>query len=61
MPRKYSTVGGSQPNLRKDGCYEQKVTVGRDPVSGKLIRKTVYAETAASRIENAILERKIKA
>ncbi len=47
MPRKRSTVGSGQPHLRKDGRWELKVTTGREPATGKLIRKTVYAATAA--------------
>ena len=47
MPRKRSTKGSAQPTLRADGRYELKVTVGRNPVTGALIRKTVYGKTAA--------------
>lgn len=32
---------------RKDGRYEQKVTVGRNPETGKLIRIPVYGKTKA--------------
>lgn len=37
---------GMQPRQRKDGLWEARFTVGIDPVSGKMIRKSVYGKTS---------------
>ncbi len=38
---------GTQPRLRADGRWECKYCAGRDPGTGKLIRKSVYGKTSA--------------
>jgi len=54
MPRKRATNGaGMQPRQRKDGLWEARVIVGRDAITGKYIRKSVYGKTAAECSRNA--------
>ena len=36
---------GTQPRLRADGRWEVKYCAGRDPGTGKLIRKSLYGKT----------------
>ena len=55
MAHKRSVKGSSQPHFRPDGRWEQKVTVGRDSITGKLKRKTVYGETAEACAKKARL------
>ncbi len=48
MPRKRAVNGsGMQPRLRKDNLWEMRVVIGRNPQTGKLMRKSVYAKTSA--------------
>lgn len=46
MPRKRAPNGNGTVRQRKDGRWEAIYTVGRDPGTGKLIRKSVYGETS---------------
>ena len=44
---------------RKDGTWEAKITVGKDPVTGKPIRKTFYGKSqgeAKKKRDNYLLE-----
>lgn len=47
MPRKSTrnAQGGGSIRQRKDGTWEGRYTVGRDPGTGKQIQKSVYAKT----------------
>lgn len=48
MPRKKTTrnaQGGGTIRQRKDGTWEARFTLGRDPGTGKQIQKSVYAKT----------------
>ena len=38
--------GGTKPRRRPDGRWEGRVTVGRNPATGRLISKSVYGKTA---------------
>lgn len=47
MPRGCAANGsGTQPHLRPDGRWEIRYTVGTDPGTGKLIRKSLYGKTS---------------
>lgn len=47
MPRGRAANGsGTQPRLRSDGRWEVKYCAGRDPGTGKLIRKSIYGKTS---------------
>ena len=46
MPRKRAPNGSGTVRQRKDGRWEAIYSVGRDPGTGKLIRKSVYGETS---------------
>ena len=47
MPRKNTKAakGGGSIRQRKDGLWEGRYTVGRDPGTGKQVRKSVYGQT----------------
>lgn len=48
MPRKSNTraaQSGGTIRQRKDGAWEGRYTVGRDPGTGKQIQKSVYGKT----------------
>ena len=47
MPRKSTKAakGGGSIRQRKDGLWEGRYTVGRDPGTGKQVRKSVYGQT----------------
>lgn len=47
MPRKptRNAQGGGSIRQRKDGTWEGRYTIGRDPGTGKQIQKSVYAKT----------------
>ena len=45
MAKRKAANGSGTIRLRPDGRYEGIYTVGRDPGTGKLIRKSVYAKT----------------
>ena len=48
MPRKKTTrnaQGGGTIRQRKDGTWEGRYTIGRDPGTGKQIQKSVYGKT----------------
>ena len=50
MPRKKDTrnaQGSGNIRQRPDGRWEARYTVGRDPGTGKQIRKSVYGKTQA--------------
>ena len=47
MAKRKAANGSGTIRLRLDGRYEGIYTVGRDPGTGKLIRKSVYAKTQA--------------
>lgn len=46
MPRKRAPNGNGTVRQRKDGRWEAIYSVGRDPGTGKLIRKSVYGGTS---------------
>ncbi|MBQ4298171.1 MAG: tyrosine-type recombinase/integrase, partial [Clostridia bacterium] len=46
MPRK-SARGAGMIRLRSDGRWESRVTVGRDPLTGKQRTKSFYGSTQA--------------
>ncbi len=46
MPRK-SARGAGMIRLRSDGRWESRVTIGRDPLTGKQITKSFYGATQA--------------
>lgn len=45
MAKRKAPNGSGSIIKRKDGRYEGKVTVGHDPVTGRAIRRSVYAKT----------------
>lgn len=47
MPRKNTKAakGGGSIRQRKDGLWEGRYTIGRDPGTGKQVRKSVYGQT----------------
>lgn len=45
MTKRKAANGCGTLRLRADGRYEGIYTVGHDPGTGKLIRKSVYAKT----------------
>lgn len=45
MPRKRAPNGNGSIRQRKDGRWEAIYSVGRDPGTGKLIRKSIYGAT----------------
>lgn len=45
MPRKRAPNGNGTVRQRKDGRWEAIYSVGRDPGTGKLIRKSIYGES----------------
>ena len=45
MAKRKAANGSGTIRLRPDGRYEGIYTVGRDPDTGKLIRRSVYAKT----------------
>lgn len=48
MPRKRTTrnaQGSGSIRQRKDGTWEARYTVGRDPITGKQIQKSIYGKT----------------
>lgn len=45
MPRKRAPNGSGTIRLRKDGRWEAIYSVGRDPGTGKLIRKSIYGDS----------------
>ena len=48
MPRKSTTraaKGAGTIRKRKDGTYEARYTVGRDPGTGKQVQKSIYGKT----------------
>ncbi|MFT9078442.1 hypothetical protein [Ethanoligenens sp.] len=50
MPRKKegrAAQGGGTIRKRKDGLWEARSTVGRDPGTGKQVQKSVYGHTQA--------------
>ena len=50
MPRKKNTraaSGSGSIRQRPDGTWEARFSVGRDPGTGKRIRKSVYGKTQA--------------
>ena len=50
MPRKSNTrapQGVGSIRKRKDGTYEGRYTIGRDPGTGRQVQKSVYAKTEA--------------
>lgn len=49
MPRKttHNAQGGGSIRKRKDGAWEARFTIGRDPGTGKQIQKSVYGKTQA--------------
>jgi len=52
MPRKRAPNGSGLVRQRKtDGLFEARYTVGRDPGTGKLIRKSIYAKTEKEVVE----------
>ena len=46
-----SNGSGMQPRKRKDGLWEVRATIGTDPGTGKLRRKSIYGRTAAEAAE----------
>lgn len=46
MPRGRATNGSGTIRQRKDGRWEAIYTIGRNPGTGKLVRKSVYGSTA---------------
>lgn len=46
MPRGRAANGQGMIRQRKDGAWEGRVTLGRDPGSGKLLQKSFYGKTA---------------
>ena len=54
MPRKSNTrapQGVGSIRKRKDGTYEGRYTIGRDPGTGKQIQRSVYAKTEAEAVK----------
>ena len=57
MTKKKAANGCGSIRLRADGRYEGIYTVGHDPITGKLIRKSVYGKTqkeCAKKLREAI-------
>lgn len=51
--RKRAANGQGTPSKRPDGRYRMDVSLGRDPATGKAIRKTVYGKTEHEAIAKA--------
>jgi integrase len=47
MPRRKAANGQGMIRQRKDGTWEGRATLGRDPGTGKLLQKSVYGKTQA--------------
>ena len=60
MPRKRANGEGSI-RKRENGTWEARIQLGNDPVTGKPIRKSVYAKTqkeARSKLQELIEKKK---
>lgn len=47
MPKRKAANGQGMIRQRKDGSWEGRATLGRDPGTGKLLQKSVYGKTQA--------------